>query len=91
MRPSALHFIGFRSNEYRSALRVFGPPDVAHIGCNTWARQEALPGDAAVLARGTFDGAPSQFSFPDIKEGRSSLLPCQAGCMSQRVQFASDG
>lgn len=67
-RRPALHFIGFRGDEYLSALRVFGPPDFVHIGWDTWARQEVVPGDTAVFARGTFEDEPSRYSFPGLRE-----------------------
>lgn len=66
---SALHFVAFRGDEYSRAVRIFGVPDFIHIGWDTWARQAVVPGDVAVFARGTFDDPPSEYSFPDIKEG----------------------
>ncbi len=66
-RP-ALHFIGFRGDEYKSAVRVFGKPDFIHIGWDTWAKMEIMPGDTAVFARGTDRDEPSRFSFPDLRD-----------------------
>ncbi|HEX8554172.1 MAG TPA: hypothetical protein VF695_05655 [Sphingomonas sp.] len=68
MPPPAVHFIAFRGDEYTSAVRVFGPPDFIHIGWDVWARQEVMPGDTAIFARGTADDPPSPRGFPDIKE-----------------------
>ena len=68
MQRPALHFIGFRGDEYTRAVRIFGPPDFIHIGWDTWARLEVMPGDVAVFARGTIDDEPSAYSFPDIIE-----------------------
>lgn len=67
-RTSAVHFIGFRGDEYTSAVRIFGLPDFIHPGWDRWARIEIMPGDIAVFARGTFDDEPSQFGFPDVWE-----------------------
>lgn len=64
----ALHFVGFRGDEYTRAVRIFGEPDFIHIGWDRWARQEVAPGDVAVFARGTFEDEPSQWSFPDVRE-----------------------
>jgi hypothetical protein len=64
----ALHFVGFRGDEYIRAVRVFGPPDFIHIGWDRWAWAEVMPGDVAVFARGTSDDAPSAHSYPDIRE-----------------------
>ncbi len=65
---SALHFVGFRGDEYHRAISIFGPPDFIHIGWDVWAKQAVVAGDIAVFARGTFDDEPSQYSFPDIRE-----------------------
>ncbi|WP_267379041.1 hypothetical protein [Sphingomonas sp. GC_Shp_6] len=58
----ALHFIGFRGDEYVRAVRVFGPPDFIHRGWDRWAKMEVMPGDVAIFARGTFEDEPSVFS-----------------------------
>lgn len=67
IRP-AVHFVGFRGDEYHSAVRIFGEPDFIHIGWDVWAKEAIAPGDTAVFARGTFDDPPSQYSFPDPRE-----------------------
>lgn len=64
----ALHFIGFRGDEYLRATRIFGEPDFIHIGWDRWAMQELMPGDVAVFASGSVDDAPSQYSYPDLHE-----------------------
>ena len=64
----ALHFIGFRGDEYTRAVCLFGLPDFIHIGWDRWAKQEVMLDDVAVFARGTADDAPSTYSFPDIRE-----------------------
>ena len=64
----ALHFIGFRGDEYARAIRVFGKPDFIHIGWDRWARKEVVEGDVAVFAKGGFDDAPSPYSYPDLRE-----------------------
>lgn len=64
----ALHFVGFRGDEYVRAVRVFGLPDFIHIGWDRWAKQEIYPGDRAVFATGTSEDEPSIYSFPDIRE-----------------------
>lgn len=65
----ALHFVGFRGDEYARAVRVFGPPDFIHPGWDRWARMEVMPGDTAVFARGTAEDEPSPHGFPDRREG----------------------
>lgn len=64
----ALHFVGFRGDEYHSAVRIFGTPDFIHIGWDVWAKQAVVAEDIAVFARGTIDDKPSRYSFPDMKE-----------------------
>ena len=64
----ALHFVGFRGEEYARAVRVFGPPDFIHIGWDRWAKLEIQPDDMAVFATGTAEDEPSLYSFPDIRE-----------------------
>jgi len=68
MSRPALHFIGFRGDEYTRAIRVFGPPDFVHIGWDHWARTALAPGDTAVFARGTAEDEPSRWSCPDLRE-----------------------
>ncbi|RMB54973.1 hypothetical protein C8J44_0205 [Sphingomonas sp. PP-CE-3A-406] len=64
----ALHFVGFRGDEYLRAIRIFGPPDFIHVGWDSWAKLDVAAGDVVVFARGTFDDPPSAYSFPDIYE-----------------------
>lgn len=64
----ALHFVGFRGDEYGRAVRIFGKPDFIHIGWDRWARLEVVEGDVAVFAKGSFDDAPSPYSYPDLRE-----------------------
>lgn len=67
VRP-ALHFVGFRGDEYLSARRVWGRPDFFHLGWDLRAQREIAPGDVVVFARGPADQAPQVRSFPDIVE-----------------------
>ncbi len=46
----ALHFIGFRGQEYARAIRVFGKPDFIHVHFDARARDEIAPGDCAIFA-----------------------------------------
>jgi hypothetical protein len=48
-RP-AVHFVGFRGEEYHSAVRVFGPPDVYHRVWDQRAQREVAPADTVVFA-----------------------------------------
>ncbi|WP_332789093.1 hypothetical protein [Sphingomonas sp. GB1N7] len=64
MKP-ALHFIGFRGDEYNSAVRVFGPPDFIHRHWDRRAVQDIAPGDTAVFARGNDQDPVTPYSFND--------------------------
>jgi len=70
-RP-ALHFVGFRGDEYGRAVRIFGVPDFIHIGWDRWAREAVAVQDVAVFARGTFADAPAAHGFPDFREARNA-------------------
>src|SRR5690348_6118637 len=45
----ALHFVGFRGEEYHSATRVWGLPDFIHRGWDRRAQREIAPGDIIVF------------------------------------------
>ena len=66
-RP-ALHFVGFRGDEYTRACRIFGRPDFIHIGWDLRAQREIAPGDVVVFAKGSEDQIPRAQSYPDIIE-----------------------
>jgi hypothetical protein len=65
----AVHFIGFRGDEYLSAVRVFGRPTFIHRGWDLRARRDIADDDLVVFAKGDADQAPSVRSFNDIDEG----------------------
>ena len=50
MKP-ALHFVGFRGEEYHSATRVWGLSDFIHRRWDLRARREIAPDDTIVFAR----------------------------------------
>lgn len=64
----AVHFVGFRGNEYTSAVRAFGPPDFIHRGWDLRARREIADGDTIVFAAGNASQEPRVKSFDDIRE-----------------------
>ena len=64
----AVHFVGFRGEEFWSAVRVWGRPDFFHRVWDHRARDggEFDPeNDFFVFAKGTEHDAPSKFSFND--------------------------
>ena len=64
---TAVHFVGFRGDEYWSAVRVWGKPDFFH---RTWDHRaayggEIAPWDVVVFARGSAADQPCPYSFND--------------------------
>lgn len=61
----ALHFVGFKDDRVRVALRVFGPPDFWHRVWDQRAKVEIMPGDVAVFADGSIDDPVRDFGWDD--------------------------
>jgi hypothetical protein len=64
----AVHFVGFRGDEYTRACRTFGSPDFIHRGWDLRAQREIATGDIVVFATGSFDQVPRRQSFNDLDE-----------------------
>jgi hypothetical protein len=64
----ALHFVGFRGNEFTTACLVWGRPDFIHRGWDLRARREIAPGDTIVFAKGDAEQTPRPMSFNDLDE-----------------------
>ena len=62
------HFVGFRGEEYHSAVRAFGPPDFIHRGWDRRAQREIADCDLVVFAKGTADQEPRARSYDDTRE-----------------------
>lgn len=62
------HFIGFRGEEYWSAVRVWGPPHYVHMGLDRRARRDIDPGDTVVFANGAESWPTPDWNYPDTKE-----------------------
>ena len=60
-----IHFIGFRGEEWWSAIKVWGRPDFVHPGWDLRAQREIAPDDVVIFARGPADQAPRVKSFSD--------------------------
>lgn len=63
-----VHFVGFRSAEYISAVRVFGPPVFIHRGWDLRAKREIADGDLIVFATGDESQEPRRQRYDDIRE-----------------------
>lgn len=69
----AVHFVGFRGDEYLSAVRVWGQPDFIHMGWDRRARREIdFERDTIVFAKGEHDQPVAARNFNDIIETPSS-------------------
>lgn len=66
-----IHFIGFRGDEYWSAVRVWGSPHFIHRGWDLRARRDIGPEDLVIFANCSWDAAPRVRSYNDIDEGNS--------------------
>lgn len=64
----ALHFVGFRGDEYNRARKVFGNPDFIHRGWDRRANREIADGDTVLFAKGEHDQAYSARNFNDLDE-----------------------
>jgi len=66
MKP-AVHFVGFRGDEYWSAVAVWGAPHFIHMGNDTRMRREIHDDDTVIFANGC-EARPSERNFSDTKE-----------------------
>lgn len=81
MSKPALHFVGFRSDlysrdrgSYLAAVKVWGPPDIVHIGWDRRAQRDIGPDDIVVFAKGEHDQEVSTYNFPDMIHGPIHLF-----------------
>jgi hypothetical protein len=64
MTKHATHFVGFRGDEFSSAVRVFGRPDFYHFVYDSRVAGDVAPGDTVVFANG-FDSKFHDRTFND--------------------------
>lgn len=63
-----VHFIGFRGEEYWSAVRIWGEPHMIHMGWDNRARREIGEDDLVIFANGHGEAPPRRFNYPDLIE-----------------------
>lgn len=63
-----IHFVGFRGEEYWSAVRVWGLPDFFHHGYDLRMQRDVADYDTVVFANGCETRGPQWHSYPDIIE-----------------------
>lgn len=66
-RP-CLHFIGFRGEEFWSAVKIWGRPDFIHRRWDQRARREIASGDVLIFATGTEADPPARWNGNDLDE-----------------------
>lgn len=60
----AVHFVGFRGEEYWSAVKIWGRPDFFHRNTDDRLWGDVAPGDIVVFANG-FEEKYYPFAFND--------------------------
>jgi hypothetical protein len=75
MKSPCLHFIGFRGEEYWSAVKVWGEPDFIHGGWDKRAAREIGDGDVLIFATGSDADEPRARSWPDLIEAFPTPSP----------------
>ena len=79
MTKSAVHFVGFRGEEYWSAVKIWGRPGFIHMGWDMRAHREIAEGDTVVFAKGEWSQPPREKSYSDTVEcSRLEFLSEQA-------------
>lgn len=63
-----IHFVGFRGEEYWSAIKAFGKPDFIHRGWDMRAQREIADDDVVVFATGNEHLDPSRYNYNDLQE-----------------------
>jgi Na+(H+)/acetate symporter ActP len=62
----AVHFVGFRGDEYLRAVRLYGRPDFIHQRWDQRCLREIAVGDVLIFARGTDADPPAAHNGSDI-------------------------
>ena len=65
---TCVHFVGFRGDEYLSAVRIWGLPDFIHRGWDRRAFREIADDDTIIFANVWDERKPSERNFSDIRE-----------------------
>lgn len=66
IRP-AVHFVGFRGDEYWSAVAIWGKPGFIHMGNDGRMRRELDAIDIVIFANGA-EARPVERNYPDTTE-----------------------
>ena len=73
---TAVHYVGFRGDEFARARRLFGGPVFIHPRWDRRAQRDIGPGDVVIFASGDETQPLARFNFDDLNE--RWLLPVAA-------------
>lgn len=59
------HFVGFKDDRYRTAVKVWGKPDFVHRFWDRRAVDEVAPGDVVIFATGDEHQPVMPYAFDD--------------------------
>jgi hypothetical protein len=62
----AVHFVGFRGEEYWSAVRIWGKPDFFHLWWDKRAAREIIEGDTVIFPKHA-SMLISEYNSPDLR------------------------
>ena len=66
--PRAVHYVGFRGDEFARARRLFGGPVFIHPRWDRRAQRDIGPGDVVIFAIGDERQPLARFNFDDLDE-----------------------
>lgn len=70
MGVRCVHFVGFRGEEYWSAVKIWGLPHMVHMGWDKRAQRDIGEDDIVVFAKGDENQPLIKPNYPDIIEAK---------------------
>lgn len=64
----ALHFVGFKGEEFHAAVRVFGQPDFVHRYADNRMFTDVAPGDTVIFANDEEKKAAMRANHPSFND-----------------------
>lgn len=68
-----VHFVGFRGEEYWSAVKVWGPPDMVHMGWDHRAQRDIGEDEIVIFAKADEWQPLAKYNYPDMIEPNKVL------------------
>ena len=86
-----IHFVGFRGEEYNSAVKIWGKPDFFHKIWDYRAVGDIVPGvDTVIFAKYSPDDKPSEYSYDDSSFYAGDTYNAQQICKKNILTFIFD-